>query len=74
MKTKVQIRTAILCCFLLLLPEIQSCFRGNKPDNSVMHWEKIGPGGGGATFSPAISPHNSNYAFLACDMTGSFVT
>lgn len=74
MKTKVQTRTAILCCFLLLLPEIQSCFQGNKPDNSVMHWEKIGTGGGGAAFSPAISPHNPNYAFLACDMTGSFVT
>jgi len=39
-----------------------------------MHWEKIGAGGGGATFSPAISPHNSNYAYLACDMTGSYVT
>ena len=25
-------------------------------------------------FSPAISPHNPNYAFVACDMTGSFVT
>ena len=39
-----------------------------------MHWKKIGAGGGGAMFSPAISPHNSNYAYVACDMTGSYVT
>jgi len=37
-------------------------------------WGFAGPGGGGATFYPAVSPHNSSIAFLSCDMTGSFVT
>jgi photosystem II stability/assembly factor-like uncharacterized protein len=74
MKTKVIVRTAILCCALILLLQFQSCFQVNKPEKPVLHWEKIGAGGGGATFSPAISPHNSDYAYLACDMTGSYVT
>jgi photosystem II stability/assembly factor-like uncharacterized protein len=34
----------------------------------------IGPGGGGAMFHPTISPHDTNTALIACDMTGSFVT
>ena len=37
-------------------------------------WGFAGYGGGGAMFSPAISPHDANYAYVACDMTGSFVT
>jgi len=74
MKTIVYVRTAILCCSLMVLPGIQSCFQVNKQENPVIHWGKIGAGGGGATFSPAISPLNSNYAYVACDMTGSYVT
>ncbi|MES1214746.1 MAG: hypothetical protein ABUT20_04440 [Bacteroidota bacterium] len=37
-------------------------------------WGFAGYGGGGATFYPAVSPFNPDYAFVACDMTGSFVT
>jgi photosystem II stability/assembly factor-like uncharacterized protein len=37
-------------------------------------WGFTGYGGGGAMFYPAVSPHDDNYAFVACDMTGSFVT
>src|SRR5881396_2396995 len=37
-------------------------------------WETIGFGGGGATFYPEISPFNPEYAFVSCDMTGSYVT
>ncbi len=37
-------------------------------------WSLVGAGGGGAMFTPAISPLNSNLAFLSCDMTGSYVT
>jgi len=43
----------------------------NKRNDS---WETVGFGGGGATFYPEISPFNSDYAFVSCDMTGSFVT
>ena len=34
----------------------------------------IGPGGGGAMFHPAISPHDPLTALLACDMTGAYIT
>ena len=37
-------------------------------------WNVIGPGGGGAQFGPAISPHDPNLVFVSCDMTGSYVT
>lgn len=37
-------------------------------------WGFTGFGGGGAMFYPAVSPFNSSFAFVACDMTGSYVT
>jgi photosystem II stability/assembly factor-like uncharacterized protein len=37
-------------------------------------WGFTGGGGGGAMFWPAVSPHDPGYAYVACDMTGSFVT
>ena len=43
---------------------------GNRNDT----WKTVGFGGGGATFYPEISPFNSEYAFVSCDMTGSYVT
>lgn len=37
-------------------------------------WGFVGNGGGGAMFYPTVSPFNPNFAFVACDMTGSYVT
>lgn len=37
-------------------------------------WEIIGPGGGGAQFFPAINPQNADDIFVACDMTGAYVS
>jgi photosystem II stability/assembly factor-like uncharacterized protein len=37
-------------------------------------WRIIGPGGGGAQFVPTISPHDPNRVFVACDMTGAYVS
>ena len=37
-------------------------------------WGFEGYGGGGAMFHPEVSPHDPNYAYVACDMTGSYVT
>lgn len=37
-------------------------------------WQVIGPGGGGAMFNQAVSPHDPNLAFVSCDMGGSFAT
>ena len=37
-------------------------------------WRVLGPGGGGTTTHPAISPHDPDVALEACDMTGSYIT
>lgn len=37
-------------------------------------WKTIGYGGGGAMFYPQVSPFNPDFAFVSCDMTGSYVT
>jgi len=35
-------------------------------------WEPRGPGGGGALFSPSLSPHQPERLFVACDMSELF--
>jgi photosystem II stability/assembly factor-like uncharacterized protein len=37
-------------------------------------WRIIGPGGGGTTRRPAISPHDPKVVVLGCDMTGAYIT
>src|SRR3954449_2446853 len=37
-------------------------------------WRPVGPGGGGSVSHPAISPHDSRIALVACDMTGAYLT
>jgi photosystem II stability/assembly factor-like uncharacterized protein len=37
-------------------------------------WRLLGPGGGGAQYIPAISPHNPATMLVACDMTGAYIT
>ena len=34
----------------------------------------IGPGGGGATFNPTISPYDPQTVLVSCDMTGAYIT
>jgi photosystem II stability/assembly factor-like uncharacterized protein len=34
----------------------------------------LGPGGGGATFNPTISPHDPKTVLVSCDMRGNFIT
>ena len=34
----------------------------------------LGPGGGGATYNPTISPHDPNTVLVSCDMTGAYIT
>ena len=43
-------------------------------ENQKADWEKIGPGGGGATFIPTFSYHSTSDFLLKCDMTGSYLT
>ena len=37
-------------------------------------WRALGPGGGGAQFTPALSPHNDRLAAVSTDMNAGFVT
>ena len=37
-------------------------------------WTIIGPGGGGTTASPTISPSDPNLVVERCDMTGAYIT
>jgi photosystem II stability/assembly factor-like uncharacterized protein len=37
-------------------------------------WRILGPGGGGAQFYPAVSPHNPDLVLVACDMTGAYIS
>jgi photosystem II stability/assembly factor-like uncharacterized protein len=48
--------------------------KAKNPNGRNDTWGFAGYGGGGAMFYPAVSPHNADYAYVACDMTGSFVT
>lgn len=41
---------------------------------SQSSWQKLGPGGGGATFLPTFSYHTADCFFIRCDMTGSYLT
>src|ERR1700733_13781525 len=37
-------------------------------------WKIIGPGGGGTTIAPVISPRDSSLVVEHCDMTGGYIT
>jgi len=37
-------------------------------------WRILGPGGGGAQFYPAVSPHDPHLVLVACDMTGAYIS
>ena len=41
-------------------------------DRPAAPWQSRGPGGGGALFSPAISPHDPNELVMATDMSDVF--
>jgi photosystem II stability/assembly factor-like uncharacterized protein len=44
------------------------------PKQAKTQWKKVGPGGGGATFIPTFSYHNTSRFLVRCDMTGSYLT
>ena len=73
-------------CFLILTTNlISGCYSSTEkatPESGTNisapegenTWKTVGFGGGGATFYPEVSPFDPDYAFVSCDMTGSFVT
>jgi photosystem II stability/assembly factor-like uncharacterized protein len=63
--------------FLCILAGVTGCSKEDKKEEKSITqptWEKIGPGGGGATFIPTFSYHNTSDFLLRCDMTGSYHT
>src|SRR4051812_34183897 len=69
--------TILVCgCIVSLLSSYTSLAQANtkNPNGRNDSWGMVGSGGGGAMFNPAVSPHNPDYAFVSCDMGGSYVT
>ncbi len=64
----------------LILLSCKTAENPNQSENNINpngrndKWDFVGIGGGGAMFNPSVSPHNSDFAFVSCDMGGSFVT
>src|SRR5688572_11853138 len=52
-----------------------ACAPKKTPEKElVVNWEKLGPGGGGATFIPTFSYETPENFLVRCDMTGSYIT
>src|SRR5579863_3488227 len=51
---------------------INSFPQANNSSNN--NWQRLGPGGGGATFLPTFSYRSPQDFFIRCDMTGSYLT
>ena len=69
----------ILCLAVLALsishPAIPRAQNGaNYSAPRLDAWRILGPGGGGAQFFPAVSPHDPNLVLVACDMTGAYIS
>jgi len=74
MKSKLLVHYLTYSLLLIVFASIQSCNMKNKQDNHDVHWEKIGPGGGGAIFIPTFAYNSAENFLLRCDMTGTYLT
>jgi photosystem II stability/assembly factor-like uncharacterized protein len=66
-------------CLGLALPLLLSAGCGPKParaeaPSKQIPWEPVGLSGGGAMFSPAISPADSSLMMLNCDMSAAYLS
>ncbi|MEO8766091.1 MAG: hypothetical protein ABI416_17445 [Ginsengibacter sp.] len=68
------VRAANFLFAIFLLSSCQSQNGEIKQATVDPHWEKLGPGGGGATFIPTFSFNSPKDFVVRCDMTGSYVT
>ena len=71
----VMLALALLACELPCLGTAQSItgIDGNETPAS-QGWTSLGLGGGGAMYTPAISPVDPNLILLGCDMSGAYRT
>src|SRR5208283_4629772 len=70
MKPNPSLKQAPILVVLSLLVALNGL--SQAPDAN--RWRIIGPGGGGTTIGPTISPHDSQMVVEHCDMTGGYVT
>lgn len=69
----------VTCIFILIVVSflLVCCNSKSKVQHKTARtavWERLGPGGGGATFIPTFSYHNANNFLVRCDMTGAYLT
>jgi len=69
-KQRIQMKQTAALVILLYLTALASSAQKSGPSR----WEVIGPGGGGTTLAPTISPHDSKVVVEHCDMTGAYIT
>jgi len=60
------------CAFAILL--LLTAFAGRAQAQGAKSWKIVGPGGGGTTIGPTVSPHDAGVVVEHCDMTGGYVT
>ncbi len=60
--------------FLGILSAAVFTSNASSPQERLDAWRILGPGGGGTTIHPAISPHDPKTVVEACDMTGAYIT
>lgn len=61
-----------ICTLAILLLLATFSSRAQAPGAGA--WQVVGPGGGGTTIGPTISPYDSNLVVEHCDMTGGYIT
>ncbi len=63
--------------FLVLVPMVLAMASAAQTPGTAPRldtWKIIGPGGGGTTIDPTVSPHDPNLVLEHCDMTGGYIT
>jgi len=74
---QVSLLLSILAVFGLLMPGHNQAIHAEGSNYAAPRldaWRILGPGGGGAQFTPTISPVDTNLVLVSCDMTGSYIS
>lgn len=69
-------RISKYCAIFSLIPALALAALAQVPGPAPRfdRWTILGPGGGGTTASPTISPSDPNLVVERCDMTGAYIT
>jgi photosystem II stability/assembly factor-like uncharacterized protein len=79
---RTRVRSLLACSLILIAMALMIVFCAPREKNNQSlntngrndEWGFTGAGGGGAMFNPTVSPHDRDYAYVRCDMTGAYVT